>query len=99
MNSFRVFAGACLGSLLMLGVVRAEEFLLAGEIQEISSRHRTIQLEGETYRIAASIKATEHGKRIKDVFQLAPGQPVAVTWVNVGENRMIKTLEVVDQLP
>lgn len=70
-----------------------------GTLESSNSRHRTIQLEGETYRIAASVKVSAAGQSSKDIYSLPAGQPIEITWRYVGESRLINHIHILENLP
>jgi len=72
---------------------------LMGEIESSNSGQRTIQVGGETYRVAGNVKVTAARNRIVDVFLLPPGQPVGIAWRQTGESKTITHIHVFDQLP
>jgi len=100
MRKTTTLLAAVASGLLLLGqnqAVASEEEI--GTIASSSSRHRSMELDGESYRIAASLKVTSDSETIKDIYQLPSGQPVRFTWRQVGETRIISHIHVLDSLP
>lgn len=70
-----------------------------GEIEGSNSIQRTINFNGDVYRVAGNARVTAAEGRILDVFLLPPGQPIGITWRQTGSTKTITHIHIFDQLP
>lgn len=99
MQKLLVVVALLLGTALAQAQNIPDGLQLMGEIENSNSSQRTIQVGGETYRVAGNVKVTAAKSRIVDVFLLLPGQPVGIAWRQTGGSKIITHIHVFDQLP